>query len=55
MCMYEKIHERSLRSLVQTIEKPPYKTSKDLKADLEQSGVIVSSHTIWNTKEGFYG
>ncbi|XP_062858561.1 multifunctional protein ADE2 [Trichomycterus rosablanca] len=37
-----KIDERCLRSLVRMVEKTPCQTSKDLKANLEQSGVMVS-------------
>ena len=52
-----KIDERSLRRLVRTVEKTPRKTSKELKADLEQSGIMVSTRTIRRTlnREGLYG
>lgn len=52
-----KIDERSLRRLVRTVENTPRKTSKDLKADLEQSGVMVSTRTIRRTlnQAGLHG
>ena len=51
------IDERSLRRLVRMVEKTPRQTSKDLKANLEQSGVMVSTSTIRRTlnQTGLYG
>lgn len=52
-----KIDDRSLRRLVRMVEKTPRLTSKDLKTNLEQSGVIVSTSTIRRTlnRVGLYG
>lgn len=44
-----KIDKRSLRRLVRMVEKTPRQTSKELKANLEQSGVMVSTSTIRRT------
>lgn len=57
MDMGRKIDERGFQRLVQTMEKTLCKTSEDLKADLEQTGIIISSYTIWHTlnQAGFYG
>ena len=44
-----KLDERSLRRLVRMVEKTPRQSSKDLKANLEQSGLMVSTSTIGST------
>lgn len=41
-----KVDDKSLRRLVRMVEKIPRQTPKDLKTNLEQSGVIVSTSTI---------
>lgn len=52
-----KINNRSLRRLVRMVEKTPRLTSKDLKTNLEQSGVMVTTSTIRRTlnRTGLYG
>ena len=41
-----KIDEGSLQRLVRTVKKTSHKTSKELKADLKQSGIMDSTRTI---------
>ncbi len=52
-----KTDERTLRRLVRMMEKTPRLTSKDLKDNLEQSGVMVSTSTIHHTlnQAGLHG
>ncbi len=50
----KKIDERTLRRLVRMVEKTPRLTPKDLKDNLEQSGVMVSiRHTL--NQAGLHG
>ncbi len=52
-----KTDERTLRRLVRMMEKTPRLTSKDLKDNLEQSGVMVSTSTTHRTlnQAGLHG
>ncbi len=52
-----KTDERTLRRLVRMMETTPRLTSKDLKDNLEQSGVMVSTSTIRRTlnQAGLHG
>ncbi len=52
-----KTDERTLRRLVRMMETTPRLTSKDLKDNLEQSGVMVSTSTIHRTlnQAGLHG